>query len=333
MSPESSQNYQICAFLDKNTDLSIVQVHSGGRAHLQQAFKLSAMIRDFVWHSESNVLVSLHDKQSLTVWLFPSVVFVDPSLLQDILLIITSDELTSKNSRIVDFTQSQLTVQRLDNVKVYIPVNPFVVLLHKLKASNRWQEAVKVCNFLDKSLNETESLDRNVCNALWATLAAMAIEAKEFPIAEIAYAAINKLDKVLYLNRIKTLPSTEASTAELELMSDITDAEHHFLQKGFVLRAIMLNLELFHWKRGLEIAQKYNDKFAGIRVENVKSSANVDNVEPHGSLVTLIGLVLACRQNYLRIKRKAETIKEFEILFNEVGRTRKVFQLLSLWLF
>ena len=323
MSPESNQKEQICAFLDKNTDLYILSLGISHRANLQ-AFKLSSMISDFIWHSESNVLVLLHDNQSLTIWLFPNAAFVDSSLLQDVLISVTNDELASKSSRIIDFAQSQLTVQRLDNVKVYIPVNPFVVLLHKLKANNRWQEAVKMCNFLDKSVNEVESIDRNVCNSLWATLAAMALEAKEFAIAEIAYAAINKLDKVLYLSKIKALPFPEASSAELELMSgNITDAELSFLQKGFVFRAILLNLELFQWKRALELAEKYNAKFSGITVEGstiLKSNDEPieDNQVPFDNNVSLIHLVLACRQSYLTSKRKTETIKEFQALFYEV---------------
>jgi len=152
----------------------------------------------------------------------------------------------------------------------------------------------------------------------------MALDAKEFAIAEIAYAAINKLDKVLFLSKIKALPFADATTAELELMcGNIASAEQYFIQKGFILRTILLNLELFRWKRALELAEKYNAKFAGINVENVRPAKSMgesidDNETPMDNNVSLIHLVLACRQNYLKSKGKSENIKEFQALFNEV---------------
>lgn len=325
MSSESIQEEQICAFLDKNSDLYIISF-SDRRGNLQ-AFKLTSMIVDFIWHSEANVLASLAENHSLTLWLFPNVAFVDSSLLQDVILTVTSGELATKSCRIVDFVQNQLTVQRVDNVKVYIPVNPFVVLLHRLKAENRWQEAVKMCNFLDKSVQEVQSIDRNVCNSLWATLAAMALDAKEFEVAEIAYAAINKLHKVLFLSKIKALPVQEAVSAELELMwGNIDGAEQYFLQKGFILRAILLNLELFRWKRALQLAKKYNAEFAGITIENglgvkARGESIAESDVPQDNNLTLIHLVLACRHNYLKTKDKQEKLKEFEALFNQVRIT------------
>src|SRR5699024_8638566 len=84
MSPESNQQDQICALLDKNSDLYIVSL--GGRRGNLQAFKMSSMIADFIWHSDSNVLASLNDNQVLTLWLFPNVAYVDSSLLQDVIL-------------------------------------------------------------------------------------------------------------------------------------------------------------------------------------------------------------------------------------------------------
>lgn len=359
MSPEvgvaggggSSGREQICALLDRNSDLYIVSLGSRSTASTSglQAFKLSSSIVDIAWHSDFNVLVSLHDSGQLTLWLCPYVAYVDASLLPEVVLSLSTGAQIggskSAHSRIVDFSANQLTVQeRVDAVRLYIPLNPFVLLLHRLKLAGRWAEAVKMCNFLDKSVasevdqsqqqvdhlvaratTTTSTVDRAVCTALWATLAAMALEAKQFEVAEIAYAAINKLDKVLLLGKIKALPVAEAAAAELELLcGNISGAESIFLQRGYLLRAVMLNLELYRWRRAIEISQQYGSKFVGLKVVRSEGKAveeEDDQVENSGGdgTVTLLQLVLACRQNYLKNRQKMEKMEQFQTLFNEVS--------------
>ena len=52
---------------------------------------------------------------------------------------------------------------------------------------------------------------------IWACLAAMAVSGKELHTAEVAYAAIDQVDKLLYMCHIKELPTVEAREAELLL--------------------------------------------------------------------------------------------------------------------
>lgn len=306
--------HHLCAILDRNSDLYILSwTHSNANlvAKNIKSFKLSPMIRDICWHVDYNLLVSLHENQkNLSIWLHPNAVFMDSSLLQDVILTLTSQEISS-NSRIIEFSQNRITIERQDRLKIYMTVNPFVILLHKHKIENRLDEAIRMCNFLDKSIHEIEPVERNVRDSLWATLAVMSLEQKQYRIAEVAYAAINKLDKVLYLNRIKTLTSQELITIESELLCGNFDlAENLLIQKGYFLRAVHLNLQLQNWIRALDLAQKFNSKFSsfplkingqinGVQQENEQESINLDDQEKTNDIkVDLIHMVIACWEKH-----------------------------------
>lgn len=324
LSNEDKQNNQICAILDKNSDLYLVLVNNSQNTNLK-VFKFNSVVKDFRWHQEFNILVSLQETKTLSLWLYPFTVFIDSSLLQDVMLTIINGDITA-NSRIMEFSRDQIKIQRFDQVKINISVNAFIILLHKHRSNNKWNEAIRICNFLDKSISEVETIDVNIRNALWATLSVMTLEAKEFQTAEIAYAAINKLDKVLYLNRIKSLPHQDAVTAELEILcGNLKGAEQFLIQKGFVLKVILLNLELHQWSKALKLAEDKNVKFNGIVVKSFRQNNNFNDDDDETDKfdenfkVDLIHLVLACRQHYLKSRNKQETIKEFKSLYNEVN--------------
>lgn len=311
LSNEDKANSQMCTFLDKNSDLYIVLVNDYQKTN-SRVFKLGSIIKDFKWHQEYNILATLNDNRSLSLWLYPYTVFIDSSLLQDTILTINNEQVT-QNSRIVEFNKDQIRIERFDQVKISISMNAFITLLHKHRASGKWNEAIRICNFL-------EPVGNNIRNALWATLAVMTLESKEFQISEIAYASINKLDKVLYLNRIKSLPNKDAITAELEILcGNIKGAEHYLTQKGYYLRVILLNLELHQWIKALKLAEASNSKFAGIIVEKRESAIEDEMGKLNENMVDLINLVLSCRQHYLNSKNKKETIKEFQTFYNEVS--------------
>ncbi|CAG2119761.1 unnamed protein product, partial [Medioppia subpectinata] len=107
-------------------------------------------------------------------------------------------------------------------------------------------------------------------------------------------AAVNRVDKVLYIQKIQKLKDKESKNAEIALIcGNIREAENILLQSGFILRAISLNLELFRWERALELALKY-DK-------------NNNFVE----------LVHAFRHRYLERVGKKETVPAFRQLSND----------------
>lgn len=312
---------QMCALVDKNADLYLVLVHTNAdRANnTHRAFKLASVVRDLCWHVEYNMLATLDDKGEVSLWLHPYAVFVDSSVHTDLVIELPSQQLSStSHHRILELSHNRVLVQRADAAHLAIPLSPFVELLHLHRSNGAWPEAVKMTNFIDKSIAEIEPIDGALRNALWTSLAVMALEAKEFGTAEIAYAAVNKLDKVLYLNSIKALgsKSVELRNAEHELVcGNVEGAERMLLAKGYVVRAVMLNLELFRWKQALSIATANNAKFQPIELAD---SGNLDD-EAHSNVVDLVHLVLSCRQHYLTSRDKSESIPEYVAAFDEVS--------------
>lgn len=305
LSPESKDNEQVIVFNDANQDLYSLLMRN---ENTFQIFKLSSMIDDFIWHSQYNVLVALNDNQALTLWLYPHVAYVDANLLQDVQLQINVDSpapatasstTSSKNSKLIEFTDNQIMIIKSDNIRVHTTVNPFVTLLHKLQSDNRWNDAVKMCNIIHEFNNkDSKNDDKLLCNALWATLAVMALEAKQFDTAEIAYAAIDRIEKVMHLNEIKAIPQADVQTLELELMRcNIDAAEMGFIQKGYFLRAVYLNLTLYRWMKAIKLASQFNQKFKSFTFNNRD--------------ISLMEIVLSNRQYFLQLKSKNETIQEY----------------------
>ncbi len=53
--------------------------------------------------------------------------------------------------------------------------------------------------------------------SIWASLAAMAMAAKELSTAEVAFAAIDDVDKLHFVLKVKQIPTEEGRNAELAL--------------------------------------------------------------------------------------------------------------------
>ena len=89
-----------------------------------------------------------------------------------------------------------------------------------------WEPALRLCRYVKSEM-------------LWACLAAMAVAGKELHTAEVAYAAISHVDKLLYMCHIKELPTVEAREAELLLFRRRqAEAVAVLVQGGWVYRAI-----------------------------------------------------------------------------------------------
>merc|ERR1711865_1187584 len=90
---------------------------------------------------------------------------------------------------------------------------------------------------------------------IWACLGAMAINGQMLDTAEIAFAAIDEVDKLQYILYIKDIPSAEGVAAELALFRRRPEeAEQILLTAGLHYRAIKLNIKLFNWERALDLA-------------------------------------------------------------------------------
>ncbi|XP_033058715.1 intraflagellar transport protein 80 homolog isoform X3 [Trachypithecus francoisi] len=256
------------AFIDKNRDLCITSVKRFGKE--EQIIKLGTMVHTLAWNDTCNILCGLQDTRFI-VWYYPNTVYVDRDILPKTLYEGDASEF-SKNPHIVSFVGNQVTIRRADGSLVHINISPYPAILHEYVSSSKWEDAVRLCRFVKEQ-------------TMWACLAAMAVANRDMTTAEIAYAAIGEIDKVQYINSIKSLPSKESKMAHILLFSgNIQEAEIVLLQAGLVYQAIQININLYNWERALELAVKYK---------------------------THVDTVLAYRQKFLETFGKQETNKRY----------------------
>lgn len=152
-------------------------------------------------------------------------------------------------------------------------MSPYPFLLFEHVAAKQWDQALRLCRHVKDNL-------------LWACLAGTSMAAKELNAAEVAYAALDEVDRVHYIIYVKGLVSEEARQAELTLFRRRPEeAESILLQAGLIYRAISLNLRLFNWDRALELALLYKK--------------------------THLDTVLWYRQRYLKSTKHEETKPQF----------------------
>eukprot|EP00742_Colponemidia_sp_Colp-10_P003383 GILJ01003603.1.p1 GENE.GILJ01003603.1~~GILJ01003603.1.p1 ORF type:complete len:791 (-),score=83.24 GILJ01003603.1:145-2424(-) len=267
----SAADRKVC-IVDKNRDLYISTVHK------HNLMKLCSMVDTCMWNDSTDMLTAVADRKLLT-WYYPNVVYVDRDLLEatkgckDALAV-------GKLSQLVSFSGSQVSVRRADGAVIAMSVSPYPAMLYQDAEKGAWEKTIRLCRFVQ---------DRT----LWACLAAMAIHGRELHTAEIALAAIDEVDKVQFINHIKSIPSEQGRNAELSLFCRRPDeAEQILLQAKLVYRAIKLNIRLYRWDRALDLA--------------VLHKTHVDTV-------------LAYRQRYLQQHNRQESNKRFLQYAQEVS--------------
>ncbi|XP_022247668.1 intraflagellar transport protein 80 homolog [Limulus polyphemus] len=169
-------NERKLALVDKNRDLYLLPVKQQPNTSIK-TIKIGVMVQSVVWNDNTNMLAALQSGK-LTVWYFPSVVFVDRNLLSRTINEKEGSEF-GKNPQIVSFSGTHLSIRRADGSLVSTSVSPYPSILHGFVASSRWDDAVRLCRFIKDT-------------ALWACLAAMATAARDLNTAEIAYSAIEE---------------------------------------------------------------------------------------------------------------------------------------------
>ena len=229
------------ALIDKNHDVYLTHImKTGSDYHL---VKLASMVQSMLWNANANMLCGLCDS-NLMIWYFPSVVFVDQGILSATLYQKEYNEL-GKNPVLSSYDANTVRVSREDGSVISISVAPYPMILHRLVASSKWNEAVRLCRFAKEKI-------------LWACLAAMAMKAKDLNTAEVAYSAIEEADKVECISDIKRIASKDVRAAEMALFcGSVSEPEAAFLHAGMIYRAIQLNMDLFRWERALDLAVKH----------------------------------------------------------------------------
>jgi intraflagellar transport protein 80 len=227
------------ALVDKNRDLHITPVTGA-----QESYKLHIMVDTIRWNDMNNSLSAVADGM-LLVWHYPEVVYMDRDLLPNTLSKQSAGQL-GKTAEIVEFAATRVQVRRSDGAIVTFSVSPYPAMLERFCSAVEWEQALRLCRYVKS-------------NELWACLAAMAVCGKELHTAEVAYAAIDQVDKLLYMCHIKELPTVEAREADLLLFRRrAAEAVSVLEQAGWIYRAIKMCIKLFQWEKALALAMKHN---------------------------------------------------------------------------
>ena len=233
-----SKTLRRLALIDKNRDLYITPVQGS-----QELYKLHIMVDSVRWNDADNALAAVADGQVL-VWHYPEVVYMDRDLLPQTISKQSPPDL-GKTAEILDFRHTRVQVRRSDGAVVSFSVSPYPSILEKYCAAAEWEPALRLCRYVKSA-------------ELWACLAAMAVSGKELHTAEVAYAAIDQVDKLLYMCHIKELPTVEAREAELLLFRRRkAEALQVLVQAGWVYRAIKMCIRLHQWLQAFELARKH----------------------------------------------------------------------------
>jgi len=232
------------ALLDRNRDLYLTPVHRN------QLVKLGSMCDTFMWHPKTDMLAAVMDSK-LCIWLYPNVVYVDPDLVPAT-KVVRDGTAFGKTPQLVQFSETHLTIRRSDGALTSASVPSYPSLLYEYVQSAEWEAATRLARFVKDP-------------SLWACLAAMAINGQELGTAEVAFAAIDEVDKLQYILYIKDIPSPEGRAAELALFRRRPEeAEQILLQAGLYYRAIKVNIRLFNWERALDLAKRH-----GVHIDTV----------------------------------------------------------------
>lgn len=99
------------------------------------------MVQSLKWNTDCNILAAIQESR-FTTFLFPSVIFVDRSLLPRTVIERDASEF-GKNPSIVSFVGNSVSVRRADGSLVTTAVSPYPAVLMEYTMSNRWSEATR----------------------------------------------------------------------------------------------------------------------------------------------------------------------------------------------
>ena len=278
--------------VDKNRDLYLTPVQGA-----QELYKLHIMVDSVAWNTETDALAAVSDGQML-VWFYPEVVYMDRELLPLTLSKQSGD--WGKTAEIVEFRDTRTQVRRSDGSIVCAVVSPYPSILERFCSALEWEPALRLCRYV----KSTE---------LWACLAAMAIAGKELHTAEVAYAAIEQVDKLLYMCHIKELPTIEAREAELLLFRRrLPEAVNVLVQGGWIYRAIKMYVRLFQWEKAYELARQHQQHLDTVLLLRQRFLQQQRIEETLPKLATAAQQLGALNEEAIQAKIQAEEAREAE---------------------
>ena len=264
--------------VDKNRDMYITPTQG-----LQDLTKMSTMVDAVRWSEDTSALATISDGH-LVIWYYPEAVFIDRDVLPQTLMKQPTPEI-GKTADLVEFRGSRATIRRADGATVVYAASPFPCMLERFCSNKDWESALRLCRYVKSA-------------QLWACLAVIAIAGRELHTAEVAYAAIDIIDKVVFMAHIKELPTAEAREAELLLFQRRrSDAINVLVQAGWYYRAIKMLIRCFAWEQAYDLARTHK--------------CHLDTVLYH-------------RQKYLASVNRTETIPKLQQLAQELGTVDEI---------
>lgn len=264
------------------------------------------MAQSISWAIDANVLAAMLDA-TLSIWLCPNCVHYSDRKIIRRTRIDKENKLVlecyyffkflkmkinyknfsefGKQPSIVNVKNGIVTVRRGDGALIAVSFYTFFTTLHHHIMNNKWQDALSLCRITQNDI-------------LWTCMAVMATENKQLSAAEEAYAAIERYDKVDYIQYIDKISNKTEKLAEMSLLAgDLLAAEGILLQHGFISQAIRINIQMYNWSRALELA--------------VRHKKQVDQV-------------LEAREMYLKLLDKKETNPSYISLITTRGKSSSV---------
>ncbi|XP_060645041.1 intraflagellar transport protein 80 homolog [Drosophila nasuta] len=238
---------QFIAFIDSNRELYISETKNQSASNSSngsaEIYKIGTQLTAIKWASETNILVGVHDS-CYSIWYCPGEGAADPTIIALTTITLDTAEF-GKHVAIESFEDAVITF-RCAGALLPINVNIYCEVLHRSLQEGQWQQALRICRLAQHT-------------SLWATLAAVATRKHQLQLSEEAYSAALQIDKVSYLQHLKTLsPSSAEQMAENSLMlGRMMEAETILLHNRKYDQAVALSLRMHNWKRALEIAQKH----------------------------------------------------------------------------
>jgi len=173
-------------------------------------------------------------------------------------------------------------------------------MLERFCAASDWEPALRLCRYVKSK-------------QLWAVLAAMAVGGKELHTAEVAYAAIEEVDKLLFMCHIKELPTPEAREAELLCFRRRqAEAVQVLVQGGWIYRAIKMCVHAFAWDKAYELARTHAAWLDVVLFHRQKFLRSVGREETLPKLQQLAQQLGAVDEGAMRQKIEAEKQRERE---------------------
>ncbi|XP_043275719.1 intraflagellar transport protein 80 homolog [Venturia canescens] len=290
------------AIIDANRDLFLVSVRTSG---FGRVCKIAAMAQNVAWATDANVLAAMLDS-NLSVWLCPNCVhYSDRKVIRKTRIDKENSEF-GKQPNIVSVRNGMVTVRRGDGALVVNSFYTFFTTLHKHVMSNKWQDALSLCRIAQNEI-------------LWTCMAVLATDGKELDAAEEAYAAIERYDKVDYIQYIKKIPNKTEKLAEMALLAgDLLAGEGILLQNGLVSEAIRINMKVYKWNRALELAIRHKKLVDEVLEERKNYLVILEKEESNQSFLTMIASRAKPLPNIIKETKMTEHEEKSEMEIDKI---------------